>query len=217
MNSQKIAEELITANHKLSVQNMEIALRAAELILANEELKFQFTEKENRAFELVIANKKLIDQNEEKEKSAKELLVANTELAFQNEEKEKRVNELAAAILALAVQDKEKEKSALELIAINTELKKAEAYQKEYIKGLEEMIHVISHEVRHPICQIIGVSNLVCNKSSKDEINTVIGFIKKSANSLDLLTSDLSKLISKLKNKGLAGKMNNQNSSITLN
>ena len=217
MSNQKIAEELTMANHKLSIQNMEIALRAAELILANEELKFQYTEKENRAFELVLANKKLIDQHQEKENNFKKLLVANSILAIQNEETEKRVNELASAILALAKHDKENEKRALELKKVNTELQKAEAYQKEYIKGLEEMIHVISHEVRHPICQIIGVSNLVCKKSSKEEINTVIGFIKKSANSLDLLTSDLSKLISKLKNKGLARKQQNQNSSLTIN
>jgi len=48
-----------------------------------------------------------------------ELIITNKELAFQNEEKEKRAAELNTA---------------------NTELKKAEEYQKEYIQGLEEHI-----------------------------------------------------------------------------
>jgi len=199
MNSQKIAEELITANHKLSVQNMEIALRAAELILANEELKFQFTEKENRAFELVIANKKLIDQNEEKENSAKELLVANTELAFQNEEKEKRAAELLIANQELAFQNDEKEKRAAELILINTELKAAKESQQNYITGMQEMIFMASHKIRQPIVHILGLSNLLDSSSlSKEEMMEIMQMMKQPAQNLDQFTRELIAYISKL-------------------
>ena len=185
MNNQKIAVKLRVANHDFGCHHRETALIAAELILANKALKFQNIEKEKRAAELVLANKELKFQNKEKEKRANELAVANKELAFQNKEKEHR---------------------SLELTKMNDELRKAELYQKEYTKGLEEIIHIISHKVRHPICQILGISNLMFKTTSKDEINTMNSFINESACSLDTLTKDLSKLIGKLKHKGIKTK-----------
>lgn len=157
---------------------------------------------QNTAAQLMAANHQLTIQHQEIALRATELSLAIKALKFQINEKEKRANELAAANLALAFQNTEKENRAFELIGINNELRKAESYQKEYNKGLEEIIHMVSHQVRHPICQILGISKLFSKKNSRDEINTMISFIKKSASSLDLLTTDLSKLISTLKNKG---------------
>lgn len=180
MNNQKISPELVAANHQLDIQHKEIELRAAELILANKELKFQNKEKERRAAELILANKELQFQNSEKEKLAAELILANKELKFQNSEKETH---------------------SAELTAINYELRNAEMYQKEYIKGLEEIIHIISHKVRSPICQILGISNLMSRTNSKTELNTINGFIKNSAYSLDFMTKELCRLLFRLKNR----------------
>jgi len=116
------AEELITANKELILQNNEKEKQAAVLEIANTELKFQNKEKESRAAELIIANKELAFQNEEKENRAAELIIANKELAFQNEEKENRAAELVIANKELAFQNEEKEKRAEELIIANKEL-----------------------------------------------------------------------------------------------
>lgn len=175
-----IATELRQANAKLAQQYDDKEKRAAELIIANQELAFQNQEKEQRAAELLLANQELVFQHHEKEKRAAELLVANEELAYQNSQKEDR---------------------ALELIAINLNLKKAESYQKQYIKGLEKMMYLISHCVRQPICQIVGISNLLETPNSVDEVKKMVGYVKASAASLDTFTKDLTKIMKKLKDK----------------
>lgn len=130
---------------------------------------------------------------------AKELRLANNKLAHQYSEKKKRAAELSIANTELAYQNKEKEDRATELISINNDLKKAEKYQKQYIKGLEKIMYLISHGVRQPICQIMGVSNLLkCQKNSTKEIAEMVGYIRKSASALDFFTKDLTKLIEKL-------------------
>lgn len=134
---EKRTAELVVANSKLLVQNVEKAQLAANLMLANIELAFQNEEKEKRASELVIANAELLLQNLEKEKRAAELILANIELAYQNAEKEKRAEELVIANAELVLQNLEKEKRAAELIVANIEL----AYQnKEKEKRAEELL-----------------------------------------------------------------------------
>ncbi len=130
---------------------------------------------------------------------AKELRLANNKLAHQYSEKKKRAAELSIANTELVFQNKEKEDRASELIAINNDLKKAEKYQKQYIKGLEKIMYLISHGVRQPICQIIGISNLLeCQKNSTEEIIKMVSYVKESAFALDFFTKDLTKLIEKL-------------------
>ncbi|MGF1924821.1 MAG: hypothetical protein ACQUHE_11635 [Bacteroidia bacterium] len=149
-----------------------------ELRQANKQLARQFTEKEKRAAELSIANIELKFQNKEKESRAAELVIANEELVFQNNEKEDR---------------------ATELVAINADLKKAERYQKQYIKGLEKMMYLISHRVRQPISQIVGISNLLQSpQNSDEEVKQMVGHVKTSASRLDIFTRDLTNLIKKL-------------------
>ncbi|MEJ5995934.1 hypothetical protein WG904_16010 [Pedobacter sp. Du54] len=132
---------------------------------------------------------------------ANQLRLANDNLASQYHEKEKRAEELIIANKELAFQNKEKDARATELIAIYKNLKKAETYQKEYIKGLEKMMYLISHRVRQPVCQIVGISNLLETPNSAEEVKKMLGYIKASASSLDVFTKDLTKLIKKLKNK----------------
>ncbi|MDP1801872.1 MAG: diguanylate cyclase, partial [Bacteroidota bacterium] len=131
--------------------------------------------------ELLIANEELVLQNKEKEKRAAELIVANKELAFQNVEKEKR---------------------AAELIIANDELKKTEAQLKEHIRCLEEMMFVISHKVRQPVVNILGLSNLIdLTTNGKEELNQIMLYIKQSALSLDTFTKELTTMIDDLAKK----------------
>jgi hypothetical protein len=199
---EKRAAELIIANNELAFQNNEKEKRAAELIIANKELAFQNDEKEKRAAELIIANKELAFQNNEKEKRATELIIANKELAFQNDEKEKRAAELIIANTELAFQNDEKEKRAAELMLTNLELKSAEESQKEYIRGLEQIMYLTSHKVRQPIANILGLAVMLdLLNDSKEDITQSIDHIKKSALSLDIVTRELNAHVLYLKKK----------------
>ena len=132
------------------------------------------------------------------------MIIANRELEFQNQEKEKRAAELIIANRELLFQNNEKEKRSAELILANQELKKAEEYQIEYIKGLEEMMFITSHKVRQPIANILGLSYLLHQQSvnSPDELEESLDYIKQSALSLDAFTKELTEFIFNLGEKG---------------
>jgi signal transduction histidine kinase len=187
----------------LAFQYEEKEKRAAELHIANTELAFQNEEKEKRASELVIANNELIFQNEEKEKRAVELIIANRELAFQKLEKNIRSSELTIANKKLIFKTQEREIKTAELNIANRDLKIAEANQKEYIRGLEEMMFMTSHKVRQPIANIIGFSNILDESiNSPEELKQSVASIKESAITLDVFTKELTTFISDLGQKG---------------
>jgi signal transduction histidine kinase len=151
------------------------------LLLANKELAYQNLEKENRAAELVLANHELIFQNEEKEKRAAELIIANRELLFQNREKLKRAKELDFA---------------------NQELLRVSKYQNEYIVGLEKMLFMISHEVRQPLTQLLGLSGLLEKIKTTDPLKKLLDYVKQSIKALDLYTRDLTNFAANLVSLG---------------
>lgn len=194
-----LAAELIMANKELAFQYEEKEKRAAELAIANIELAFQNKEKEKRASELIIANKELMFQNQEKEKRVLELIIANRELAFEKLEKNTRESELLIANKKLIFKTQERQIRTAELNIANRELKIAEERQREYIKGLEEMMFLTSHKVRQPIANILGFSNMLDqNISSPEELKQSVACIKQSAITLDVFTRELITFICKL-------------------
>ncbi len=200
MSIKEKSDALLLAHKEIAFQETERNKRAAELLIANNELIFQNREKENRATELVLANKELKHQKHEKKKRAAELLIANDELIFQNKEKENRAAELVIANHELNYQNREKEKRAAELLLINTELTKTEAALKEYIVGLEEMIFMISHKVRHPIGNISGIINLLEGfANSPEDLKAMIAYLKQSATTLDDFTQELTAFMEDLR------------------
>ena len=113
---------------------------------------------------------------------AAELVIANKELLYQNEEKEKRATELGIAY---------------------KELKKTDAYLKEYVKGLEEMMFMTSHKVRQPVANILGITNIISNYiNSPTQLKTMVSFLKESATSLDVFIQELTTFIYNLEQKG---------------
>ena len=91
-----------------------------------------------------------------------------------------------------------------ELIAVSEELRIATEHQQEYIKGLEEMIEMTSHQVRQPISQILGISALLDQYiSSPFKLLKSIGYIKESALSLESYTTELTLFIQNLKKRHL--------------
>jgi len=148
---------------------------------------------------LINANKQLFVQNQDKEARAAELLIANKELLFQNIEKEKRAIELTIANKELAFQKIEKSKRATELTFVSKELKKAEKYQHDYVEGLKEIMFITSHEVRLPLANIIGISELLNQTdNSPEEINQCIDYLKQSALLLETSTKELAFYIAHL-------------------
>jgi signal transduction histidine kinase len=197
-----LAADLILANKKLAFQYEEKEKRAAELVIANIELAFQNKEKEKRASELIIANNELAFQNEEKEKRAVELIIANREIAFNKLEKNIRESELNIANKKLIFKTQERQIKTTELNIANRDLKRAEEKQKEYIKGLEEMMFMTSHKVRQPIANILGFSNILDQTTSTpDEFKQSVACIKEAAITLDNYTRELTTFICELGKK----------------
>jgi signal transduction histidine kinase len=197
------AAELAIANKELLFQNAEKEKRAEELVIANKELLFQNEEKEKRAEELVIANKELLFQNEEKEKRAAELIIANKELVFQNAEREKRDAELVIANKELVFQNKEKEKRAAELVIANAELvfqnEQKEKMTTDLIqrnKDLEQFTYIISHNLRAPVANIIGLSYRLQQTGLPEDLRSQIGAgLSTSVTKLDEVIRDLNDIL----------------------
>ena len=203
MDSISKSDELISVNKELAFQKEEKKQRAEELAIANKELLFQNVEKEKRAEELVIANKELIFQNAEKEKRAAELVIANKELVFQNAEREKRDEELVVANKELVFQNQEKEKRAAELIIANEELlfqneqkEKMTADLIQRNKDLEQFAYIVSHNLRAPVANIIGLSYRLQQTGLPDELRSQIGAgLSTSVTKLDEVIRDLNDIL----------------------
>lgn len=75
--------------------------------------------------------------------------------------------------------------------------------RKAYDKELGEMLYMISHEVRKPITNCIGLMNLLeSNKSySQQELKEVVGYLKPSVYELDTFTRKLTFFVDDLKKK----------------
>lgn len=88
-----------------------------------------------------------------------------------------------------------------------TDLKLAEKEKQQYINDLEEMMFITSHKVRHPVTQIMGISNLLddflVNEKllTEEELIKIVGYIKTSINSLDEFTKELTTFMYDAKSK----------------
>lgn len=81
-----------------------------------------------------------------------------------------------------------------------TDRKKRELENVKYIKKLEEVLFKISHEVRHPVVQILGISQLLDKSLVSDpELEDLMGSIQESAKQLDAYTRDLSAFVTDMK------------------
>lgn len=99
----------------------------------------------------------------------------------------------------------------LSLRMLINEKKQAEADKIEYVKSIEELIFKTSHEVRQPVAHILGISNLLDRSiSSPNELKTLIGYMKHSAQSLDKFTRELTLHLHELTEKNKNRKENKE-------
>ncbi|MES2285298.1 MAG: histidine kinase dimerization/phospho-acceptor domain-containing protein [Bacteroidota bacterium] len=98
-------------------------------------------------------------------------------------------------------QNHEKDKLETELIIANEELKRAKDHQKEYINELEELMF-ITHKLRQPITQILGLSILLTDSCyTQNQLKRMIDMIGESARSLDNFTRELTTFTQRKKTK----------------
>lgn len=83
-----------------------------------------------------------------------------------------------------------------------TKLKNADLRKIVFSKGMDEMLFMISHKVRHSISQILSLSYLFEDESmTEDEIRKLIGYMKEPAQSLNLFTKELTDFMDDLKKR----------------
>lgn len=79
-----------------------------------------------------------------------------------------------------------------------SERKQAEHHRKNQIHTLEQLLFMISHKVRQPVANILGISSTLNNQSfSQQELSEISQFISESATRLDQLTRELNDLVVK--------------------
>ncbi len=87
-------------------------------------------------------------------------------------------------------------KAALSISFDISELKKASDMKDEYIKHLEQMTFSLSHEIRSPVCNILGVIDLLNNvKLSQYDLMELLTSIKDAVQDLDKFTKDMTENI----------------------
>lgn len=78
--------------------------------------------------------------------------------------------------------------------------KRIEEEQKEYVKNLEKMLFMVSHEVRHPVSQILGIVQILQEHDNLDaESSELISNLKISAADLDVFTKKLTTFMHELR------------------
>ncbi|MBI1184100.1 PAS domain-containing protein [bacterium] len=85
-----------------------------------------------------------------------------------------------------------------------TDRKQNEAEKRAYIKLLEDLIFITSHKIRQPVCNLIGLVNLIYNfQNSKKEFKKLTNYLQEALQSLDRVTQDLTDFIheQKIKNR----------------
>lgn len=74
--------------------------------------------------------------------------------------------------------------------------KKAEEERLEYAKSLEEMLFKISHQVRVPIANLLGIAHVIEFSDNPDkDIKEIVGYISPTVDTLDAFSRDLAKFI----------------------
>lgn len=67
------------------------------------------------------------------------------------------------------------------------------------LSGIKKMMFMISHNIRQPVANIIGISTLIkTSKNTPDETRKLVGYLKSSAITLDTFTKDLMDFMMKL-------------------
>ncbi|MGV3509459.1 MAG: PAS domain S-box protein [Sphingobacteriaceae bacterium] len=81
-----------------------------------------------------------------------------------------------------------------------SERKQIEHEREFHVQEIEQLLFKISHEVRQPVCHMLGISNLL-DKSliNPEEVEMIVSSIKGAVNQLDVYTKELTEFVSGMK------------------
>lgn len=96
---------------------------------------------------------------------------------------------------------RDNERQYLSLRTLITERKELEKKKEEYMNSLENVVFLVSHKIRKPLVSILGLMEMNIETITKDELEKIVGFYKKSAEELNLFTNELNSYLESLKNK----------------
>lgn len=84
----------------------------------------------------------------------------------------------------------------LSLRLLITDRKRAEEQRDRYTRTLEDIAHIVAHDLRGPVCTILGLAHLM-NKTSvrPEDAQSAIQHLLNAANRLDVITRELSSRI----------------------
>jgi signal transduction histidine kinase len=187
---------LSSARREITLQGSEIAKQGAKLKLATKELIVEKKEKRKRTAELVIANNELTLRQGEKETHQKALALANKKLSAKCEYLKLCTSSLRSANRKLVKENKDKDKQSQAFSLVHEDLVKAQGNQKIHLEGLSEMMYIISHKLRQPVVQILGLTSLLtAEDNATDDTVEMTNLIKKAAEFLDSYTRELTDFI----------------------
>jgi hypothetical protein len=84
----------------------------------------------------------------------------------------------------------------LSLRMLIDERKSAEKDRKIYIHMLEQIAFIVAHNIRGPLCSILGLTNLVSKYKNPEAVfGKAISYLHESAEKLDAITHELSKFV----------------------
>lgn len=103
----------------------------------------------------------------------------------------------------------------LSLRMLITDRKEAESQNKSYTETLEKIAFMVAHEIRGPLCRILGLVNILSHvNNSVEDSKTALRFLQNAADDLNNLTRELSHFVfeHEIEMKMKSRKGNNSNS-----
>lgn len=91
-----------------------------------------------------------------------------------------------------------------------TEKKQKEEKQKEYMASVEKMLFMVSHKIRKPVTNCMGLMTLVDEDKTltQEDLNAIINHFKSSAIELDQFTKELTNFIYEIEQKNKNSTLN---------
>ncbi len=99
-------------------------------------------------------------------------------------------------VIIPTLDERNKITSYLSLRMLITERKEAEEQREKYIRVLERIAHVVAHDLRGPVCSILGLANIYEKMDCRDqEERLAVDYLADEASKLDQITRKLSERI----------------------
>jgi len=189
-----IQDKLKAYNYYFS--NVVIFITYLLLVGALALLKWISEKNETRNLELIDelnqANQELVEKNSEIEAQRAELL-AQSDALYYNQEKLLKANQLIDDQNNRLLNQNQSLSS--ELVERNTELTETNTELIKHNNELRQFSYTVSHNLRGPVASLLGLFDLIDQHELSENNRELFAHIKTSTQRLDVIITDLSKII----------------------